>query len=194
MKITAVNDPAAVETACRILHEPGAVLLVPTETVYGLICRAGDAAAVEKIYRLKCRDHRKLLTLFANGWQMVPDADFSPEAIRLAEKYCPGAITLIVNGRKGGTIGFRMPDHPFILALLEKCGCALASTSANLSGEPNVRSVKEALEQLNGEPDLAVDGGILPPDALASTVVDTTCDPVKIVRQGALQVEITPRG
>ena len=190
MKIIKVDDPRAVETACDVLKQPGAVLLIPTETVYGLVCRAGDETAVEKIYRLKQRDHRKLLTLFVDRWQTLTGAVFSKKAIQLAEKYCPGAITLIVAGKQGGTIGFRIPDYPFVLDLLQKCGFPLASTSANLSGEPNVCTTAEALLQLNGEPDLVVDGGELPPDALASTVVDTTCDPIRIVRQGALKIEI----
>jgi L-threonylcarbamoyladenylate synthase len=191
MRKIAVDDPAAVPMALEALRQPGAVLLVPTETVYGLIARADDAPAVEKIYRLKRRDARKPLTLFADGWRNVPGAVFSEEARRLAERYCPGAITLIVAGREGGTVGFRMPDHPFILSLLKRCGCALVSTSANLSGAPNVRSVAEALAQLEGEPDLAIDGGILPPDALASTIVDTTAEPPRILRQGALKVDLT---
>lgn len=191
MRKIAVDDPAAVPAALETLRQPGAVLLVPTETVYGLIARADDAAAVEKIYRLKRRDARKPLTLFADGWRNVPGAVFSEAAKRLAERYCPGAITLIVAGRDGGTVGFRMPDHPFILSLLKRCGCALASTSANLSGAPNVRSVEEALAQLEGGPDLAIDGGELPPGALASTIVDTTVEPPRILRQGALTVDLT---
>ena len=191
MKKISVDDPLAVETALEALRQPGAVLLVPTETVYGLIARADDAEAVEKIYRLKRRDARKPLTLFADGWRRVPGAVFSAEAQRLAERCCPGAITLIVAKAGGGTVGFRMPDHPFILSLLKKCGCALASTSANLSGAPNVRSVEEALAQLEGEPDLAIDGGILPLGALASTIVDTTVAPPRILRQGALTVDLT---
>ncbi len=191
MRKIAVDDPSAVPMALEALRQPGAVLLVPTETVYGLIACADDAPAVEKIYRLKRRDARKPLTLFADGWRNVPGAVFSEEARRLAERYCPGAITLIVAGREGGTVGFRMPDHPFILSLLKRCGWALASTSANLSGAPNVRSVEEALSQLEGEPDLAIDGGELPPGALASTIVDTTCHPPRILRQGALNIDLT---
>ncbi len=181
---------AAVDAACRALSLPGAVVLVPTETVYGLVCRADDAAARQRIYDLKDRDATKPL-----GWFVAEPGQLAEHGVlldglpaELAAKYCPGPITIIAPVQGGGTVGFRIPDHPFMLALLRRIGCPLAQTSANHSGHPNVLTVPAALAELSGELPLAVDGGAIAPDALASTVVDATGSSPKVLRQGALRI------
>lgn len=181
---------AAVSAAAEVLRRPGAVVLVPTETVYGLVCRADDEGARRRIYELKDRDYSKPFALFAADWRsLAPLAVLDGLPSRLAERYCPGPITVIAPGRGGGTVGFRVPDHPFVAGLLAKLDFPLASTSANLSGRPNVRSVAAALAELDGEPDLAIDGGEISGEALASTVVDATGELPRIIRQGALRIE-----
>lgn len=189
--LNSTGIPAAAAAAAAVLRRPGTVVLVPTETVYGLVCRADDAAAVDKIYNLKDRDRSKPLALFTPDFRLLADrAELDGLPARLAERYMPGPITIIARGNAGGTVGFRIPDHPFILALLGQLDFPLASTSANLSGHPNVLSVGEALAELAGEPDLVIDGGPIPPGALASTVVDATGATPRILRQGALQIEL----
>ena len=179
---------AAVAEAAAVLRHPGTVVLVPTETVYGLVCRASDEAARKRIYELKHRAASKPLALFTADWRRLEGVKLEGLPATLAEKYCPGPITIIAPGAEGGTVGFRIPDHPFILKLLRELDFPLASTSANLSGQPNVLTVTEALAQLCGEPDLAIDGGAIAPGALASTVVDATGTTPRILRQGALQL------
>ena len=181
----------AVQEAVRILNRPGSVLLVPTETVYGLVCSWHDRAARTRIYELKHRSENKPFAAF------IPDLDFlPPEAVlpdaaaNLARKFCPGPITLVVPERNGGTFGFRIPDHPFIRELLKEYGGALASTSANYSGQEPARNVEYALNSIDGEVDLAVDGGALPPDSPASTVVQVFADSAwKILRKGPVTEE-----
>lgn len=192
MVLASSGVAAAVARAVELLRRPGAVLLVPTETVYGLVCRADDAEAVERIYNLKDRDHSKKLALFIGDWRKLAARGVQLDGLpaRLAEKYCPGAVTIIARGADGGTVGFRVPDHPLILALLRAIDFPLASTSANHSGHPNALHVDDALGQLNGEPDLAIDGGAIPADAQASTVIDATGDVPKILRQGPVTVQL----
>ena len=191
LKLGEIGVAAAVESCREALARPGAVLLIPTETVYGLVCRSSDAAAIDRIYRLKHRPSGKQLALFVSDWRMLAaegvKLDGLPSA--LAEKYCPGPITIIAEGATG-TVGFRIPDHPLVLRLLQSIDFPLASTSANASGSPNARSVAAALEQLDGDVDLALDGGTIPAGALASTVVDATGNRPKILRQGALTIEL----
>ncbi len=182
-----------IDAALSILrNRDDGVILAPTETVYGLICAAKKEKAKDRIYRLKRRPAEKLLANF------VPDIDVvrklfpgMPEtAVRAAQTFCPGPVTIIIPDQTGGTFGFRIPDHPFILGLLEKYQDILASTSANLSGQPPALSVPDALSSLDGEVDLAVDGGIIPAGSLASTVIRFFTDGTwQILRQGPVTEE-----
>ena len=157
---------------CEILRSEDGVLLVPTETVYGLVCDAAHEAARAKIYEMKRRPASKLLTLFFASRQAV-EAVFPamPEtAKRFATAFCPGPVTLIIPDGDAFT-GFRIPDHPALLCLLEAYGRPLASTSANLSGQPPAHTADEALASLAIPPDGVLDGGPIPPDSVASTVI-----------------------
>ena len=178
----------AVQEAVRFLNQPGSVLLVPTETVYGLVCSWHDRAARTRIYELKHRSENKPFAAFIPDLASLPPEAVLPDtAACLAQKFCPGPITLVVPERNGGTFGFRIPDHPFIRELLKEYGGALASTSANYSGQEPARNVEYALNSIDGEVDLAVDGGALPPDSPASTVVQVFADSDwKILRQGPI--------
>ena len=186
MKI--LSAAAAVSESVRLLDRPGSVLLVPTETVYGLVCSWNDQAARARIYELKHRAENKPFAAFIPDEESLPQEAILPDAAaRLAREFCPGPITLVVPQRRGGTFGFRIPDHPFIRELLKTYGGALASTSANFSGQEPARNVEYALNSIDGEVDLAVDGGALPPDSPASTVVQVFEDSTwKILRQGPI--------
>ena len=188
MKIYSDADPTALPAAAAALRNPGAVLLLPTETVYGLVCRADDERARRRIFELKARPDVKPLGWFVAEWRVMEEygAVFSAAAQAAAQAHTPGALTMIVPLRQGGTVGFRVPDHPLLAALLREVGEPLAQTSANLSGAPDARSCREALAGLAGEVDLAVDAGELPPNARASTVADFTGAAPKILRQGAV--------
>lgn len=171
MRVLPVSG-ASVESAARVLRG-GGVVLAPTETVYGLICAFDDAAARERIYALKHRPPEKQLAAFLPDLSFVER--FAPPltgtALRFARRFMPGPITLVLPDGKGSTFGFRIPDHPFILSLLDRVRIPLASTSANLSGMPAALDVPGALSMLDGEPDLAVDGGPIAQDSRASTVI-----------------------
>lgn len=187
-KILPSADRNAAVAACRdALMTPGAVVLVPTETVYGLICRWDDQAAIDRIYELKDRDRSKLLAMFARDYRMAQQYGLlpNPRLERLVRHFCPGPLTVIGRTAAGGTLGLRFPDHPLILALLREIDFPLASTSANRSGRPNALTVEQALEELTGDVTLAVDGGPIAADALASTVVSLV-DGCKILRPGPI--------
>ena len=106
----------------------------------------------------------------------------------------PGPLTLVVPDGHGSTFGFRIPDHPFILALLSEVRMPLASTSANLSGEPPALNVPDALRSIDGTPDLVVDGGPIAPGSPASTVIQVGEDGTwKILRPGPVSEEAVRR-
>ena len=178
-----------ISLALELLKRPGSVLLIPTETVYGLVCNWHDPVARERIYQLKGRSENKPLAMFAASADMALQygVKLNPEAGLLLRSFTPGPITVITPGdEKYPTIGLRIPDHPLVLELLKRHNRPLASTSANASGMPNARTVTEALQQLHGQVDLFIDNGTLPENAAASTVVSVCESPCRILRQGPI--------
>ena len=178
--------------AIEVLSTPGGVILVPTETVYGLVCDWEDDIARKRIYELKGRSENKPLAMFAATGEMAEKfgVRLNEQAKILLETFAPGPITVIAPGcEKHPTIGIRIPDHEFIRQLLKQYGRPLASTSANASGSPNVLTPAAAVAELNGAVDLVIDGGTLPSDAAASTVVTACETPCRILRQGPITEE-----
>ncbi len=173
LRIDAMNIESSASRCAQELSKPGAVALVPTETVYGLVCAWSDQTARDRIYALKRRaDTKPLAAFFPDVESVVKElGSLPPEAEKAARAFCPGAITIVVPDGKGSTFGFRIPDHPFVLALLKKFGGPLASTSANLSGQPAALSAENALKSIDGSPEISIDGGAIDKDSKASTVV-----------------------
>lgn len=178
--------------AAEILNTPGSVILVPTETVYGLVCDWEDTVARQRIYELKGRSENKPLAMFAESAAMAEKfgVKLNSQANTLLEKFAPGPITVIAPAEGlYPTVGVRIPDHEFVLSLLKKRQRPLASTSANASGMPNVLTVSEAVDQLHGTVDLCVDAGALSDDAAASTVVSVCQKDYQILRSGPVSAE-----
>ena len=181
-----------VKEVTNILQNPGAVILVPTETVYGLIAKADDPIAKERIYQLKKREENKRLGWFVPNWEKVDKYGIMLNDIgkNLAKKYFPGPLTLIAPKDDGSTQSIRTPNHPLLLAILQEIDCPLWQTSANASGFPDAKNVNDAISMLDGEVDLAIDGGPLEKNSSSSTIVSVIDSTPKILRQGNLVVEI----
>jgi L-threonylcarbamoyladenylate synthase len=106
-----------------------------------------------------------------------------PRLARLAERFFPGPLTLVCRAVDGGSVGLRIPRHPFMRALLRELGGGVAATSANRSGEPPAGDAAAAVAGLAGEPDLLVDGGPVQ-DAQPSTVASLLEGGLRILRPG----------
>lgn len=191
IQLTAEKIDCIAAALADVLRQPGAVVLVPTETVYGLIARADDQVAIDRIYELKHRSASKRLGWFVGDWRKLTEYGVILSGLpeKLAGEYCPGALTVIAPCRDGSTLGFRVPDTPLLAKVLAAVEVPLVQTSANASGMPDVLSCEEALGQLNGEVDLAVDGGSISGSAMGSTVVDATGERIKILRQGPIDLQ-----
>ena len=178
----------------------GALVAVPTETVYGLAANGLDSSAVEKIYDVKGRPAIKPLSL------LVPDItaaenfcrDIPHVALTLAEAFWPGPLTIILHRLSivpdivtagGATVGLRCPDHPITIELLRLSGIPAAAPSANPSGMPSPKTADEVLGYFDGKIDCIVDGGECRL-GFESTIIDLTVTPPKIIRQGALPSEV----
>ncbi len=182
----------ALTAALRTLASDDGVVLLPTETVYGLVCDYEHEAARERIYEMKLRPASKHLAAFFPNAASVERHVGEPlprAAHRIAYALCPGPLTVIVPQGEG-TFGFRIPNHAFLLKLLRIYGRPLANTSANLSGGENALTLDAALSSLASPPDLAVDGGEIPAGSMPSTVVQVFADNSwKILRPGPISAE-----
>jgi L-threonylcarbamoyladenylate synthase len=172
----------------------GGVVAFPTDTVYGLGALAFEAESVQRLYHIKGRDHTKAIAiLMANADELDEIAATPNEAAKhLAHRFWPGPLTLVVPRSRrvpeqlaaGPTIGVRVPNHAFALALLSATG-PLGVTSANLSGEANASTASEVMKQLGGRVHLVIDGGKTP-GGVPSTVVDMTGEMPKMLREGPI--------
>jgi L-threonylcarbamoyladenylate synthase len=188
---------AATERATAALAAGGVVVL-PTDTVYGLAALPGDRAATDRLFRLKDRSERTpLAVLCATPDQALAlvDPGVVAELQQATARWWPGPLTVVAARRAGAalhlgepvtTIGLRVPDHDLVRALAERVG-PIAATSANRHGEPTAPTATEAAAGLLGPVDLVVDGGRL--DGGASTVVDLTTSPWHVLREGPITAE-----
>ena len=181
------------------LLRAGELVAFPTDTVYGVGAIAWDAAAVGKLYTAKLRSLDKAIPiLLADPADLALVArDLSPAALRIAEHFWPGPLTLVVPKAAcvpdavtagGDTVAVRIPDHPLARALIRAAGAPLATTSANLSGGASPATAEEVAEQLGDRIALILDGGRCP-GGVASTVVDVMGEEPVILRPGPVTLE-----
>lgn len=190
-EVLPTSDPNALRHAADVLRHNGLVAF-PTDTVYGVGALAFKAEAVQRLYIVKGRATDKAIAVLVSRTADLPKVakDLVPSAQRLAEKYWPGPLTLVVPKHPDlpavvsalPTVGVRFPDHPVARKLLELTG-PLAVTSANRSGGPNSLTAEEVLAALSGRIDLLLDGGRVP-GGIPSTVVDCTGAQPVVLRQG----------
>ena len=179
-------DPAALAEAARILRGGGLVAF-PTETVYGIAADAGNPKAIERLNQVKGRPPEKPYSvhLYAPEQMRAFVTSVPPLAATLIERFWPGPLTIVVPAKGGGTVGFRLPDHPIARAFLKACDVPVVAPSANRSGSPPPTDAKEVLAALEGALDCVLDGG---PTRLGkeSTVVEVTDGRIEVRREGAI--------
>jgi L-threonylcarbamoyladenylate synthase len=160
----------------------GKVALVPTETVVGLVAAE---RGLDRIHEIKGRDPNKPVALLCSspkeGFALA--ASVPPLARRLAERYWPGPLTLVLDHPAGGTVGVRVPADSAVRAVLAAYGEPLYATSANLSGEPAPDGLEEVDPRISEAVDLVVAGE--PGTGEASAVVNLTGGRVWLLRATA---------
>lgn len=188
------------EAACILAA--GGVVAIPTDTVYGIAVALHTPGGIERLFAAKERPPDKAIALLLADAEQAPEiGDFGPSASALADAFWPGGLTLVVRRRldrplpaalTGGplapgavpTVGLRVPAHDAPRALARALG-PLPTTSANRSGDPELRTAEEIERVLGGAIDLVLDGGPAH-GGPASTVVDCTSEAPVIVRAGAI--------
>lgn len=172
----------------------GHVIAVPTDTVYGVAARLGDARAVARLFTVKSRPSHEALPVLVSSLDQVAalGVEWSDEASRLAEHFWPGALTIVVGADwakaslVGATnsLGLRFAHHDDLAAIIAECG-PLAVTSANEHGQPPCTSADDVIAIPWAAPVAGVfDGGMC--DGAVSSVVELTAHGWHLRRQGAV--------
>lgn len=198
IKITSEKEFDLLREPAQCLAEGGLVVF-PTETVYGLGANAQLAGSVKNIYAAKGRpsDNPLIVHVAAKEQAERVVASVPKSAQRVMDTFWPGPITLVMP--KGENIPFevtagldsvavRFPSHPVARKLLELAAVPVAAPSANTSGRPSPTKAEHVLEDLDGRVDYIIDGGSCTV-GLESTVLDTTTEPVQILRPGGISKE-----
>jgi L-threonylcarbamoyladenylate synthase len=193
-------DPAApqrdaIEEAATWIRT-GGVIAMPTDTFYGLAADPFDAAAVRRLFEVKERDAGRALPLIAADAAQIAEnlGRLTPLAARLAGRFWPGPLTLIVEGPAalrrevtGGTgrVGVRVPANGVARAVCAAAGRPVTATSANLSGAPATAEPEVVERTLGDRIDLLLDTGATP-GGRPSTIVDATEAEPRLVRAGVI--------
>lgn len=195
---TRPDDRRAGMDAARSALRSGRLVVLPTDTVYGIAADAFDSRAVADLLRAKGRGRNMPVPVLVGSWRTIDGltASVPPKARDLIRAFWPGAVSLVVHqarslawdlGDARGTVMLRMPLHPVALELLKDIG-PLAVSSANVSGRPPATTAAEAVEQLGSSVAVYLDGGPAQ-HAVASTIIDLTGDRPRILREGAVSAE-----
>lgn len=185
--------------ASRLRH--GGIVLLPTDTVYGLAVLPTCSEAVDRLYALKERPHSRPLPVMVHAQTELLrlGVNLPPAALRLLQSpFVPGPLTLALglkdtvppwlNGRE--EVAIRIPNDEYLLAILQEIG-PLFVTSANSHGSPTQEDVHDILLQLKTSPDLVIDGGRR--GTVASTLVNCHTYPPRIEREGCVsRIELAP--
>jgi tRNA threonylcarbamoyl adenosine modification protein (Sua5/YciO/YrdC/YwlC family) len=171
--------------AVSLLHA-GKLVIIPTDTVYGVAADPAYPSAMDRLFEAKGRPRGKPIALLAASMQQVAafGTTLHPTAKALAERFWPGPLTLVLPTTHG-SLGFRIPSYKATLELLRRAGTVLAVSSANESGMAPALTAAAAAEALAGFVDLALDAGPSP-GGVASTVVRIDGPKVEIIREGAI--------
>lgn len=190
MKILRVKcDSEGINLATKAIKK-GGIIVFPTDTVYGIGCDPYNQDSVKSIYKIKNRDSSKLFPVLGLSIKELSKiAFFDKRAIKIAEKYWPGELTLVLKLKDeklkqtlnlDEKIALRVPNNDCILSILKECKL-IVGTSANISGYKSFRDPEECIKNISGY-DFFVDGGTIPSNG-ESTVVEIDKE-IMVLRQG----------
>ena len=176
----------------------GRLIVMPTDTLYGIGCDAFDSEAVNSLLAAKGRGRDMPVPVLVGSWTTIDGLvlSVSPTARELTRAFWPGGLSLVVHqapslawdlGDTRGTVMLRMPLHPVAIEVLREVG-PMAVSSANISGRPPATTAEQAREQLGESVAVYLDGGPAA-KAVPSTIVDLTDVTPKILREGAISSE-----
>lgn len=184
--------------AGKIIRNQG-IVIFPTQCLYGVGANALDPIAVQKVFDIKQRPQNNPILVLIRDLEALKQLvkTIPPQARILMDRFWPGSLTLVFEAADSvsplltahtGKIGIRLPAHPVARALVQQAQGPITGTSANLSGQPGANRVSQLPLSMVQAADLVLDAGPLK-GGTGSTLVDVTCDPICILRQGVLTHE-----
>jgi L-threonylcarbamoyladenylate synthase len=196
LKVDADNSEERILTQAAEILANGGIIAYPTETFYGLGADATNEKAIEKIFAVKDRNLKNPISLIiGQADDVYPLVQDVPQAAKkLMAAFWPGALTIVFLAANNvsplvtagsGKIGLRVSSHPGAQVIVQKLRRPLTATSANLSGAPECTRVSEVAEQIGDKIDAIIDLGNTP-GTIGSTIIDVTCYPPVILREGAI--------
>jgi L-threonylcarbamoyladenylate synthase len=177
------------------LMQPGAVGVIPTDTVYGLVARANDQAAVKRLYGLKGRTTAKPGTIIAANLKQLEDLGLKHRYLKAVEEFWPGAISVVIPISNPSlaylyldkmSLAVRLPKPNQLRELIEQTG-PLLTTSANDPGKPTANTLDQAEQYFGKQVNFYIDGGDLSGNQ-PSTIVRILDDAIEVLRQGAVKI------
>ncbi len=196
MKIDNLNIKEAIDVL-----KNGGIVVFPTDTAYGIGCRIDNEKAVKRLFEIRKRPPTKATPVLVDTVKMAQDylQPIPKEVINnLIEPYWPGALTIVLPCKtekipelvrgKSTTLGVRIPNHPLARTLIRELGLPILGPSANFHGKKTPYSFEELDSRLLKLVDCVVQGEVL--FKQASTVIDCTQKPWKILREGAVSLEL----
>jgi len=180
-------DEKVIQEAAQILRS-GGLVIIPTETVYGIAADLNNAKAMEKLSLIKERPKGKLFSLHIDEKIRIEEfaEDIPAQAYKLINKFWPGPLTIVLKAKAGGTIGLRLPDNEIARRIIKAAAVPVVCPSANLAGKYPPKNFPEAIKDLADLVDFAIDSGPTKVQ-FESTVVDLTKEPAQVLREGAIK-------
>jgi len=173
---------------CAKIIRQGGLVIFPTETVYGIAADFSNPRAIQRLREVKGRSEDKPFSVLISQRALISNYTTStdPALYKLINAFWPGPLTVVVPSKEEGkTIGIRMPDHKIALRLVQESQCTIAAPSANRTGEESPTTCQEALKNLDGLVEVAIDGGIAR-IGKGSSVVDLVQEKPTVLREGTI--------
>lgn len=188
VKIDRLNpEECYLKEAADILAK-GGLVIIPTETVYGIAANMLNKETINRLCKIKERPLNKPFSVHIDEKIKVEDfaAEVSQSAYKLINKFWPGPLTLILKSKEQGKIGLRLPDNEIARRIIGLSGAPVVCPSANISGQPAPVNFRQAIENLNGLVEFAIDSGSTELE-IESSVVDLSVMPPEVLREGAIK-------
>jgi L-threonylcarbamoyladenylate synthase len=192
LKLSAKNKAKTINRAVEILRA-GGTIVYPTETAYGLGADFLNSKAVRKIYKIKGRNFNKPLSVIVSSLAMAGKIiKFDNVSLKLAKKYWPGPLTLILPSKKSAKkfIGLRISSQKIASQIVTKFKSPLTATSANLAGRKESYSISEIIKQFQHQkfqPDFIINAGRLAKNKV-STMVKIERGEIEVLRKGQVKI------